>query len=92
MQLVVLLMVVIRLSVVIFHLALGIGILTARIVGASVQTLFVLGSVVPCVISTLHAIEGDKLHHGVVREIARLDEIRIEFGGSSVQIAVATDI
>ena len=92
MQLVVLLVVVIRLSVVIFHLALGIFILTGRIVGASVQTLLVFRSVVPCVISTFHAIEGDKLHHGVVREVARLDEIRIEFGGSTVQIAVATDV
>ena len=92
MQLVVLLVVVIRLSVIIFHLALGIFILTARIVGTSVQTLLILGSVVPCVISTLHTIEGNKLHHGVVREVARLDEIRIEFGGSTVQIAVATDV
>ena len=92
MQLVILLVVVIRLSVVIFHMALGIDILTARIVGASVLTLLVFRSVVPCVISTFHTIEGDKLHHGVVREVARLDEIRIEFGGSTVQIAVATDI
>ena len=92
MQLVVLLVVVIRLSVVIFHMALGIDILTGRIVGAAVQTLLVFGSVVPCVISTLHAIEGNKLHHGVVREVASLDEIRIEFSGSTVQIAVATDV
>ena len=71
-QLVVLLVIVVCLVVVIVRIAICIVVLTARVVGTTIQALLVFRGIVPSVVGLLNAVPSDKLHQCVITEVGCL--------------------
>ena len=63
-----------------------------RVVGASVEGLLLLGGVVPGVVGLFLTVPGEELHHGVVAEIAALQQVGVELGAGAVEVALRTDV
>ena len=85
-QLIVLLMVVISLTIVIVAVSLLVPVLTTRVIGTSIETLFVLRGVVPGVISLLLSVPGNELYDGIVAKVSALKEVGVKFGRGAIQI------
>ena len=79
-ELIVLRVIVICLVVIVSAVSVYICIFATRVVATAIKALLILGCVVPCVVSFFLTIEGDELHHGVVAEIACLEEVAVELG------------
>ena len=79
-ELIVLRVIVICLVVIVSAVAVYICVLATRVVATAIKALLILGCVVPCVVSFFLTIEGDELHHGVVAEVACLEEVAVELG------------
>ena len=73
-------MIVICLVVVVSAVSVCICVLATRVVATAIKALLILGGVVPCMVSFLLTIEGDELHHGIVAEVASLEEVAVQLG------------
>ena len=91
-QLVVLLVVVVSLSVIIVTIAILVPVFTTRVVGSSVEALFIFRRVVPSVVGFFYAVPSDELDDGIVAEPASLQEVGAQLGRGTVQIALRTDV
>ena len=65
---------------------------STRVIGASVLFLVVFRRKIPCMISLFHTVKGDEFNHRVLAKISSLQEIRIEFSRSTVDISFRTDV
>ena len=79
-ELIVLRVIVVSLVVVVSAVSVYICVLATRVVATAIKALLILGCVVPCVVSFFLTIEGDELHHGVVAEVASLEEVAVQLG------------
>ena len=80
-------MVVVGLVVVVAGVALAVIVLAAGVVAAAIKALLILRRVVPGVIGFLCTIEGNEFHHRVVAKPACLNEVAVQLGRGTVQIA-----
>ena len=65
---------------------------SAWVIGASVLFLVVFRRKIPCMVSLFHTVKGDEFNHRVLAKISGLQEIRIEFSRSAVDISFRTDV
>ena len=72
-------MIVVGLILIIMYVTLVVVVLAAGVVASSIEALLIFRGIVPGVVGLFGAVEGQQLHHGVVGEIAALEEIGVEF-------------
>ena len=85
-------MIVVGLIFIIMYVTLVVVVLAAGVVASAVEALLVFGRIVPGVVGLFGTVEGQELHHGVVGEIAALEEIGVEFCRGAVEITFRPDV